>query len=240
MKRLGNLRHCLSLGTLLLGLSVLAITPAKGQCPSAAGECALTTGGCPSCKTTGFKNEDFYTGGKFDAVKAKEAYFAMFQRLGYPIPPRLKTADMWVSDFGLGDFVHVGMAGIFWYNDKDTNVFGHEIFLLPGQMIVEHGHEQAGGVAPKREAWQVRNGWIATFGEGDDTSASAPVKLPESQAKFITVKHWNKVCPGEVDSLKRAAAKHFMIAGPEGAVVTEYGTFHDNAGLRFTDPGVKF
>jgi len=43
-----------------------------------------------------------------------------------------------------------------------------------------------------------------------------------------------------VDSLGRATAKHFMIAGPSGAIVTEYGTFHDNAGLRFTNTGVKF
>ena len=186
------------------------------------------------------KNEDFYQDGKFDAVKAKEAYFAMMTRLGYAIPARLRTADMWVTDFGLGDFAHVGMAGIFWYNDKETNVFGHEIFLLPGQMIVEHAHVQAGEVAPKREAWLVRNGWICTFGEGETNAESAPVQLPESQAKFITVKHWNKVSPGEVDHLQRATAKHFMVAGSEGTVVTEFGTFHDNDGLRFTNPGVKF
>jgi len=230
MKKLG---FFLSLGTILLGLSVLPASVAEVQCGS-------TTGEAPLAKTTMIKNEDFYTDGKFDAKKAKETYFAMFQRMGYPVPPRLKTDDMWVTDFGLGDFAHVGMAGIFWYNDKETNVFGHEIFLLPGQMIVEHAHVQAGDVAPKREAWHVRHGWICTFGEGADTSASAPVQLPESQAKFITVKNWTKVCPGETDHLKRATAKHFMIAGSEGAIVSEYGTFHDNAGLRFTNPSVKF
>jgi hypothetical protein len=31
-----------------------------------------------------------------------------------------------------------------------------------------------------------------------------------------------------------------MLAGPDGAIVTEYATYHDNAGLRFTNPGVKF
>jgi D-lyxose ketol-isomerase len=43
-----------------------------------------------------------------------------------------------------------------------------------------------------------------------------------------------------VDALGRATAKHFMIAGPHGAIVTEYGTYHDGVGLRFTNPGVKF
>jgi len=199
-------------------------------------------GGC--CKMSKevpvYKNEDFYKDGKFQVDKAKDAYFAMMTRFGYPIPASLK-AGMWATDFGLGDFVHVGMAGIFWYNDEQTTVFGHEIFLLPGQMIVEHAHVRVGSVAPKREAWHVRHGWICTFGEGDAPAGTCPVTLPESQAKFITVgKHWNQVKAGEVDSLQRATAKHFMISGPEGAIVTEYGTFHTNAGLRFTNPAVKF
>ena len=41
-------------------------------------------------------------------------------------------------------------------------------------------------------------------------------------------------------TLNRPEAKHFMMAGPEGAIVTEYATFHDNKCLRFTNPGVKF
>jgi len=31
-----------------------------------------------------------------------------------------------------------------------------------------------------------------------------------------------------------------MVAGAEGAIVSEYATYHDNKGLRFTDPKVKF
>lgn len=184
------------------------------------------------------KNEDFYVNGKFQVEKAKEAYFAMMKSYGYPIPESLKVG-MWATDFGLGDFANVGMAGIFWYNDKETAVFGHEIFLLPGQMIVEHAHVQAGDVPPKREAWHVRHGSICTFGEGE-SAPGCPIKLPASQDKFITVKAWKQLKEGEIDSLKRATAKHFMIAGPQGAIVTEYATFHDNAGLRFTNPGVKF
>ena len=28
---------------------------------------------------------------------------------------------------------------------------------------------------------------------------------------------------------------HFLMAGPEGAIVSEWATYHDNAGLRFTN-----
>jgi D-lyxose ketol-isomerase len=64
--------------------------------------------------------------------------------------------------------------------------------------------------------------------------------LPESQAKYITVRNGKLLKPGEVAALNRPEAKHFMVAGPEGAIVTEYATYHDNAGLRFTNPSVRF
>jgi hypothetical protein len=208
----------------------------------AVGVAALATGLAPLGRANNMippRNEDFYTDGKFQPEKAKTAYFAMLKGFNYPISPRLEK-EMWVADFNLGDFARVGMAGIFWYNDKATSVFGHEIFLLPGQMIVEHGHDPTPDAVAKREAWHVRNGWICTFGEGAQPAGSCPVELPRSQDKFITVRNWKVVKEGEVDSLGRAMAKHFMVAGPNGAIVTEYGTFHDNGGLRFTNPGVKF
>ena len=187
-----------------------------------------------------FKNKDFYKAdGSFDAGKAKQAYYDMMKRFHYPIYNRLKTDDFWAVDFSLKDFVNVGMAGIFWWNDKKEGYFGHEIYLLPGQMIVEHGHVQAGDVKPKMEAWQVRHGMVYLFGEGDETKP-LPVELPKSQDGFITVKNCKALHPGEISGLNRPEAKHFMMAGPEGAIVTEYATYHDNAALRFTNPGVKF
>jgi D-lyxose ketol-isomerase len=186
------------------------------------------------------KNSEFYKkDGSFDGEKARKAYYAMMKRFSYPITDKLKGKDFWAIDFGLNDFVNVGMAGIFWWNDKENNYFGHEIYLLPGQMIVEHAHVKTPDAKPKMEAWQVRHGSIFTFGEGDATTP-CPIELPKSQEKFITARHCQMLKPGEISALNRAEAKHFMIAGPQGAIVTEYATYHDNAGLRFTNPGVKF
>jgi len=184
------------------------------------------------------RNSDFYDGeGTFDGEKARQAYFDMMKRFHYPITKKL-TKEAWGVDFGLGDFVNVGLGGIFWVNDAKYKYFGHEIFLLPGQMIVEHAHVQAGEVPPKMETWHVRHGMIYTFGEGEPTKP-CPVKTPASQAKFITARHVKSVALGEMDALGRPTAKHFMLAGPEGAIVTEYATFHDNAALRFTNPRAK-
>ena len=184
-------------------------------------------------------NRDFYADGAFQVEKARQAYFDMMERFHYPVSGKLRK-EMWATDFQLGDFTHVGMGGIFWVNNEGKGYFGHEIFLLPGQMIVEHGHEACDSCKAKHESWHVRHGSIYTFGEEGKPVDTMPVTIPESQQKHVTVRRCECVPEGEIAELNRITAKHFMIAGPEGAIVTEYGTFHDNEGLRFTNPGVKF
>lgn len=191
-------------------------------------------------KVMKYENSDFYKDDKFQVEKAKQAYYDMMKRFNYPIPAALKGDDFWAVDFSLGDFVNAGMAGIIWFNSLEDSYFAHEIFLLPGQMIVEHAHVKTAKAGPKKESWHVRHGSIYTMGEGKPTNPM-PIKLPKSQAeKYITVKHCEKLEIGQVASLNRATAKHFMIAGPEGAIVSEYATYHDGDGLRFTNPGVAF
>lgn len=185
-----------------------------------------------------YKNEDFYKDGKFQAEKAKQAYFDMMAAHGYPVPESLRT-NMWATDFGLGDFINVGMGGIFWVNFQDTGYFAHEIFLLPGQMIVEHGHEATAKGKAKMESWHVRHGSIFNFGE-EGGPVPVEAKLPKSQEKYITVTKCTVLNPGDIRTLNRAGAKHFMMGGPQGAIVSEYASFHDGDGLRFTNPGVKF
>ena len=185
-------------------------------------------------------NVEFYDAdGALGDGKARGAYYDMMERFGYPATGRIKSDEFWAIDFGLGDFVNVGMAGVFWVNDPKHKYFAHEIYLLPGQMIVEHAHVQTGDVPPKMESWHVRHGMIYTFAEGEPT-VPCPVKTPDSQGEFITARNVKAVPIGEMDTLNAETAKHFMLAGPEGAIVTEYATFHDNDGLRFTNPDVKF
>jgi hypothetical protein len=185
------------------------------------------------------QTSDFYAGGSFHVEQARTAYFDMMKRFNYPISEKLRN-EMWATDFQLGDFTNVGMGGIFWVNKQTEGYFAHEIFLLPGQMIVEHGHEACGSCGAKHESWHVRHGSIYTFGEEGQPLDTLPVRIPESQKDNVTVSKCALVKQGEIAELNRKTAKHFMIAGPEGAIVTEYGTFHDNDGLRFTNPEVKF
>jgi hypothetical protein len=207
--------------------------------PQAAGAAEAPACAKPAAVKT-YTSANFYcnnAGGKFLAEAAREAYFDMFRRFSYPISAKLKK-DMWVLDFGLRDFANVGMAGIFWINRQEFGYFGHEIFLLPGQMIPEHRHLATGKGPAKMESWHPRHGMIYTFGEGEPTPELLD-RIPASQRTLVHSRHGQPLGIDEVADLNKLTAWHFMVAGPEGALVTEYGTFHDMDGLRFSNPGAK-
>ncbi|MGV8134293.1 MAG: hypothetical protein AB2L20_03685 [Mangrovibacterium sp.] len=186
--------------------------------------------------TKKYTNTDFYKDGKIQPEVAKKAYTEMLEAYGVPFSNTLK-AGIWITDFNLGDFENVGMAGIFWINDAEHSYFGHEIYLLPGQMIPEHTHI-ATQYPAKHESWKVNHGWCYNFGIGDP--AAHPPVLPESQKGYITSLNFVRQNVDEVISLKKIESPHFLLAGENGAIVTEYATYHDGAGLRFTNPNVVF
>jgi len=165
-----------------------------------------------SGKSAGSK---FYKGGAFDAKAAKAAYFQMMERFGYPIPDVL---------------------------------LGHDIFLLPGQVLPEHHHlGGAEGYGPKMEAWQVRYGEVEFYGEFKRAGDETPIAdLPEAQrpwgwgedwfrSKFV-VKRTAK--SGKLYTLEDPESWHFQRAGAEGAIVTEYATYHNH--VSFSKPGMEF
>ena len=187
-----------------------------------------------------YTNDDFYKDGVFQQDKAFEAYYDMFERMNYSLADSLRSnPDFWVADFGIGDFAHVGMGGIFFFNDKEYRYFGHDIYLLPGQMIPEHRHLSAEGLPAKHESWQVRYGSIYNFSEGGDPKdPQALALIPKSQIeqKAVNCYNFKFMRVGDQDRLGKLEAPHFMIAGSEGAIVTEYACYHSGDGLRFTNP----
>jgi len=183
-------------------------------------------------------NEGFYADGKLDAAKAKQAYFELMEYHHFPVFPRLKTDEFWVLDFALGKFTEVGMGGIFYINNQRDNYLLHDIWLLPGQMIPEHRHARTENVAPKMEAWLVRNGMAYLYSEGEPTPGVAE-RIPPTHREIAHARTEVIVRPGEVVRLEVAEKWHWMKAGPEGAIVTEVATYHDMGALRFAHPNIK-
>lgn len=244
------MKTMLNVKSLSLGLVILAMGACTGKttttsdaaaCPDPANctcgqtcNCTATT----NCKNNKemkyakkFTNADFYTDGKFNQEVAMKAMKDMFEFYGVPFTD-LMAKDIWVTDFGLGDFENVGMGGIFWVNDADHGYFAHAIYLLPGQMIPEHAHVKTKFPA-KHESWMVEKGWVYNFSEVGDETPDAPA-IPAGHGP-IKSKNFVVQNVGDVLRLKQPETFHFMMAGPEGAVVDEWACYHDNDGLRFTN-----
>jgi len=188
-----------------------------------------------------YPNEHFYKNGKWDQEVSKEAYRELFRYHHYAIGDVvLASPDFWMLEFAQNDFSNVGMGGIFFVNDKEHGYFGHDIYLLPGQMIAQHYHVAAEDKPAKHETWHVRNGKVWTLAQGGSKSdLPKGLILPKSQEKYTTCYKAKELNVGDIDYLAALEEPHFMIAGPEGAIVTEYASFHANTGLRFSNPTVK-
>jgi len=222
-------------------------------------------GSQPAQKVVNPGNKAFYKeDGAFAADKAKAAYYDMMRAFNYPIPKLLKSDQFWVCDFLSRDFEKLGMGGIFWMNEKGVygesgskayagdfkgqkfGYLGHEIYLLPGQMLPEHRHIGGdGGYGPKMEAWHIRYGSVEFFGEfkgaGDEKSIS---EMPQAERPWGCGQDWFKSkyvakrTAGELYKLVDAESWHFQRAGANGAIVSEYATYHNH--VEFSKPGMKF
>lgn len=242
------------------------------------GGCAITksndetdtksyTGLQPFSSITKLESSAFYNkDGSFNQAVAKQAYYDIMKAYHYPIPANLKTEEFWTADFLQGEFAELGMAGIFWKNVmgkygevgtktykgefKDTNYgyLGHEIFLLPGQMLPEHNHYGNGsgeGFGPKMETWHIRHGSVEFFGEYKGAEGETPIsEMPKDEqpwgygTEWFKSKYVKKCVAGELYSLNDPESYHFMRAGPNGAIVAEYATYHND--VKFSNPTMEF
>jgi D-lyxose ketol-isomerase len=243
----------------------------KTSNPMSRRDCLKTVGGAMLLATgtaaaADLSKSGFYQQSAFDPKAAKEACFKMMERFGYPIPEILRSDAFWVCDFLQGDFAKLGMGGVFWMNqkgnygknggghyqgkfkDSDFGYLGHEIFLLPGQMLPEHRHiGGAEGYGPKMEAWQVRYGEVEFFGEYKRAGDETPIaEMPKDQQPWGWGEDWFKskfvvkrtAKSGQIYTLEDPESWHCQRAGAEGAIVTEYATYHNH--VEFSKPGLAF
>lgn len=219
--------------TLAMGVLLLSMLGCAGNTQKAEDKCCNETKNNTVMNySKKYTNADFYTDGKFNEAVAVEAFKDMLKY--YDVPwTSFMDAEFWAVDFGLGDFENVGMGGIFWVNDQEHGYFAHAIYLLPGQMIPEHAHVKTEFPA-KFESWMVTKGWAYNFSEIGDATPDMPA-IPASHGP-IKSKNFLIQKVGDIVHLKKEESFHFLMAGPEGAIVDEWACYHDGAGLRFTNP----
>ena len=208
----------------------------------------MTAAGCGAVETVKreavalpqYANDAFYKDGEFDLETAKDAYTALLKYHGYPTWDGIRD-QFWITDYGAGEFTKLGLGAIILHNRKEEQHGDRymmlDIFLLPNQMLPEHYHLETPDSRAKLEAWIVRHGSATIVGEGEETPGLKE-RIPASQEGHVTVWHGVDCGPGGKAELNRVTARHWQLAGPEGAVVTEVANYHDGGGVRHTNPNL--
>ncbi len=204
--------------------------------------CTSLTGGGKAdvgTATLAFDNASFYNAdGEFDVARGKDAVIALMKYHGYPVYDGLRES-LWVSDYGTGQFTKLGLAAVMFQNNEDHRYMLMDLFLLPNQMLPEHWHLETDKNPAKLEGWLIRHGRSHVVGEGVP-NLSANVVVPDCHMDGkVTVEHEVLCGPGDFASLNRATARHWQFGGPEGAIITEVATVHDNGGVRHSDPAIN-
>ena len=102
-------------------------------------------------------------------------------------------------------------------------------------MLPDHYHVETEKARPKMEGWLVRYGSAHIVGEGDPTPGLREM-VPASQRDTVKVWHATKAGPGTTAGLNRPEAPHWLLAGPDGSILSEAANFQDGSGVRFTNP----
>jgi hypothetical protein len=187
-----------------------------------------------------YPNAHYYNDGKFDEDKARDAIIELAKFHGYPISAGLRE-KLWVSDYGLGQFVEVGLSAVGIVNnlDGEYSYMLQDLFILPNQMLPEHWHvevpeaEKKTRGAQKDEGWYVRWGRSYIIGEGEK-NLPKEVVVPKIHGD-VTVENCTVADAGTFVKLARRGSRHWQFAGKEGTILTEVANYHDNASVRHTN-----
>lgn len=220
-------------GYVLRTVCVVAVTvmmsgctcPMKGPCAKIARQKSAIA----------FDNASFYgKDGKFDVEKGKDAVLALAAHHGYPVFPGMRER-LWVSDYGTGQFTKLGLAAFMFKNNEEDRYMLMDLFLMPGQMLPEHWHLDSDKNPAKREGWLVRWGLSHIVGEGEPNLGAGVVVPACHMNGTVTVKHEVVAGPGTFVPLSRVTSRHWQLAGPEGAIITEVANVHTDSAVRHSD-----
>ena len=177
--------------------------------------------------------------GTFNSNRAKDAYITLMLYHGYPVPSDIRE-KLWVTDYGKHEFTRLGLGAYMVVNNREHGFMMMELFMLPGQMVPEHYLLATNQNSVKMMGWFCRYGLLYVYGEGLPTAMMRAVVPMCHMNGTVATKHEVILEPGVYTQLVRPAAPHWQFAGPQGAIVTETSNYHDEEGIRFMDPSVRY
>jgi mannitol-1-phosphate 5-dehydrogenase len=151
-----------------------------------------------------------------------------------------EAASLVIADFGLGRYEQFGLAIHTYVNTR--RCCAKEVVMLPGQICPEHHHPPLPGDPGKEETFRVRQGLVHLFlpGHRDDGQerAFALAKVPADKHGAMTVFRHVLLRPGDQYTLLPDVL-HWFVAGPEGAIASEFSTHAFDQADVYTDEEVE-
>ena len=182
----------------------------------------------------------FYSAdGAFNPNRAKDAYITLMLYHGYPVPPGIRE-KLWVTDYAKNEFTRLGMGAYTVVNNREHGFMMKELYLLPGQMVPEHYCLATNTNPVQMMGWYCRCGQCCVYGEGVPTNIMKAVVPMCHMNGTVATKSEVILEPGVYTQLARPASPHWLFGGPQGAIVTETSNYHDDEGVRFMDPSVRY
>lgn len=140
-----------------------------------------------------------------------------------------------IADFGLSRLAEMGLV-IFNYVNT-ARVCSRELVLFPTQVLPEHKHPPFDDSPGKEETFRCRWGRALLYIPGP--AAANPLGKPPADKKaFFTVWHEIVLNPGDQFTMTPNTL-HWLQAGPEGAILSEFSTSSRDEFDVFSDPEIK-
>jgi D-lyxose ketol-isomerase len=169
---------------------------------------------------------------KAEYKQAQHRAAEMIRDAGIPVRPE-EFEKIEVADFGLENLEAEGAQILTLFATE--RIAGKVIVLLPGQSLPEHWHGPVGDDPGKQEVLRVAAGSCCCVRPGGNSLRFATI--PEGKQDAYTCRQETVMRQGDQLVLE-PGTKHWLQAGPQGAVVYSFSTCARDALDEFTDPQV--
>lgn len=170
-----------------------------------------------------------------DAIKARKKAAKILKKAGIAVTPR-EIETMEVADFGLNDLEHYGIEVIIY--ESNERYCAKELIMFPRQICPEHRHPPIPKRdAGKQETFRCRWGEVYLHMQGKPTPRPKAI-VPKGDEKYFTI--WREIVlkPGDQFTLPPDNL-HWLQAGDEGAVVSEFSSMNTDEDDIWTNPKIK-
>ncbi len=140
-----------------------------------------------------------------------------------------------IVDFGQSRFEEIGLAMLIYFNTD--RACARELIMFPHQTIAQQIHPNIGSVPGKEETFRCRSGkaYIYVPGEPTENPKCLP---PKGREQYYDCRHEIELNPCDQFTMP-PNTWHWLQAGPEGVVISEFSSPSNDETDLFSDPEVK-